>query len=131
MKYTTKTERMNREYRRKMNRYKYTVYSMDTFDRLYSSFRRHCKENRDFDIESYYQWYNTQAKPMLSSYHSKIRRNVENYKTFPPFRMIGQISLSLKKQLRSKYIDTDRLDVSERTFNVCSIGLDNYYSRIA
>ena len=126
----SKSERMNREYKRQLARSNCAKYSMDTYNRLYTSFRNFNKHNRVYDQNTYRNWYMTDFKPIFSSYESRVKSSISNYNSFVPYRILKTIHSSVRQQLRDKYRDIDKHDTIKRSFSTQIIGLDNYYTRV-
>ena len=127
---TSKTERMEREYKRATLRREYAKYSIDTFNILYESFRRHYRENDVYDREAYCEWYNKIFKPQYNSYTRNVRENISNYRKYKPYKMILTVKSKIASQMRDKYMYIDIRHSMRPVFKNNMIGLDNYYRRV-
>ena len=126
----SKSERMQREHNRRVVRSELARHSMDVFENLYSEFKRFNRYNPEYNQELYRDWYNTQIRSRMGTYRSRVRSSISNPRKYTPFNIVSQFDRSLRKQLRDKYRDSDRTQVINETYNMCSLGLDNYYSRL-
>ena len=126
----SKSERMNREYKRQLARITCAKYSMDTYNHLYTSFKNFNKQNRVYNQNTYRNWYTSEFKPIYSSYETRIKLRISNFNSFVPYRILKTIHSSVRQQLRDKYRDIDKYDTIRRSFSTQIIGLDNYYNRV-
>ena len=126
----SKSERMQREHDRRVIRSELARHSMDVFENLYSEFKRFNRNNPEFDQKQYRDWYNTQIRSRVGTYKSRVRSSISNPRKYTPFNIVSQFNRSLRKQLRDKYRDSDRTQYILQTYNMCSLGLDNYCSRV-
>tara|TARA_B100000902_G_C27284169_1_gene903493 strand:+ start:582 stop:974 length:393 start_codon:yes stop_codon:yes gene_type:complete len=126
----SKSERMQREHDRRVVRSKLAGHSMDVFESMYREFKLFNRNNPEFNQELYSDWYNTQIRSRVGTYKSRVRSSISNPRKYTPFNIISQFNRSLRKQLRDKYRDSDRTQFIRQTYNMCSLGMDNYCNKV-